>query len=161
MLATGDLFFFLHDDTFPPAGFPYLIRKACAQADVALGCFRLAFRPDNRLVDLIARWANVRTAVFKLPYGDQGLFCRRDVFEGAGGFRLNYIMEDVDLVKRCRKLGKLAMVPSSVHTSPERYLRKGTLMASLQNHAIMLLFSLGVDERVLYDIYYHRKTCSS
>ncbi len=160
MLAQGDLFFFLHDDTFPPPGFPFLIRQACAHTDTALGCFRLSFRPAGRFVDLIARWANVRTAAFKLPYGDQGFFCRRDVFERAGGFRLNYIMEDVDLVRRCKKLGKQVMLPFPVGTSPERYLRKGVFRASLQNHATMLLFSLGVDEKALYDIYYRRKPYS-
>ncbi|MEN6438777.1 MAG: TIGR04282 family arsenosugar biosynthesis glycosyltransferase [Syntrophobacter sp.] len=153
-LAEGTLFFFLHDDTVPPPGFPYLIRRACGREDFALGCFSLAFSGDNRLVGLIADWANARSSVFKLPYGDQGLFCRRDTFERVGGFQHKYLLEDVALVRQCRSLGKLTMLPERVYTSPERYLNRGILRASMYNQMIMLLFLLGVDERELYSLYY-------
>ncbi len=153
-LARGDLLFFLHDDTIPPPDFGYQIRKVCGREDTALGCFRLAFYPSNKSVKLIAEWANLRTTMFKLPYGDQGLFCRRDIFEKAGGFYRGYMMEDVDLVKRCRKLGKLVTVSSEVYSSADRYIRKGPIAASLQNHMTMLLYHLGVSETELYSIYY-------
>lgn len=156
-LASGDILFFLHDDTYPPSEFPYLIRRTCQREDVAIGCFRLAFSPSDRKLDSIAAWANLRTAVFRLPYGDQGLFCRRAVFEKAGGFWQEYLMEDVGLVRECRKSGRLAVLSSPVYTSPERYLRKGILRASIQNHTIMLLSMLGVDEKELCSLYYGSK----
>jgi uncharacterized protein len=156
-VAGGDLFLFLHDDTIPPSNFAYQVRKECEDGKVALGCFRLEFSPSNRLLDLIARWADWRAAALRLPYGDQCLFCRRDIFEKAGGFRKKYLMEDTDLVKRCRKLGRLVVVPSKVITSPERYTRKGILTASVENHMLMLLNRLGVEEQTLYSIYYGEK----
>ncbi|MHC1724890.1 MAG: TIGR04282 family arsenosugar biosynthesis glycosyltransferase [Syntrophobacteraceae bacterium] len=154
MLAKGDIFLFLHDDTVPPLDFAYLIRLACRDFDTSLGCFRLAFEPSNEMPRLIAGWANLRTALFRLPYGDQGLFCRREVFEKIGGFRRRYLMEDVELVRDCRQFGKLAALPAVVHSSPKRYLKKGILCASLQNHATMLLFALGWEDRELYLRYY-------
>lgn len=154
MLARGDILFFLHDDTIPPADFPYLIRKACCRPDMALGFFRLAFCPTSPALNLIARWANVRSRIFKLPYGDQGLFCRKDVFEKAGGFHHRFLFEDVDLVRHCRKLGSQAILPHPVYSSPERYLRKGTLAASFQNHFLTILHLFGVDEAKLYSMYY-------
>ena len=39
-------------------------------------------------------------ALFGLPYGDQAIFVRRDVFEAIGGYADLPIMEDVDLVRR-------------------------------------------------------------
>ncbi|MFZ2447860.1 MAG: TIGR04282 family arsenosugar biosynthesis glycosyltransferase [Syntrophobacteraceae bacterium] len=157
-LARGDIFFFLHDDTIPPPDFAYHIRAACARSGMSLGCFRLAFCPDRLSMGLVAKWANLRTTLFKLPYGDQGLFCSRDTFERAGGFRLEYLLEDVDLVRRCRKLGRLLMLPIPVHSSSERYLRKGVLSASFENHLTMLLFHLGVSSRELYSIYYRQNS---
>lgn len=154
MLAGGDILFFLHDDTRPPSAFPYLIRRACLERNVAAGCFRLAFSPSSRALDLIARWANVRSLAFGLPYGDQGLFCRREVFGRAGGFLHGYLMEDVDLVRRLKKLGKLAVLAFPVRTSPERYLRKGVLSASVQNHGTMLRWLLGAEEGKLLSRYY-------
>ena len=88
--AQGNLLFFLHDDSQPPPNFADCIREGPGEdASNArpLGCFQLAFSPSNPLLDGIARWANLRTRVFGLPYGDQGLFCRREIYEKAGGFK--------------------------------------------------------------------------
>lgn len=152
--ATGSLLFFLHDDSLPPAGFPYAIRRTCADQAMKLGCFRLRFLPTSPSLDLVARWANFRSTRLRLPYGDQGFFCRRDVFDSLGGFRRLHLMEDVDFAARCRHLGKVPVLPMTIRTSPERYLRKGVLRASMQNHLLMLLYLLGVDDAKLYRIYY-------
>jgi hypothetical protein len=158
MLSRGTILLFLHDDTIPPPGFPYLIRRACRDRPAALGCFKLRFVPSNRALELIAAWANLRTALFKLPYGDQAFFCRREIFERAGGFGRSYLMEDVDLVRKLRKMGRpgrtVSILPAYVYSSSDRYFRKGILRASLQNHLIFLLSTLGCDERNLYRKYY-------
>jgi GT2 family glycosyltransferase len=158
ILSRGTILFFLHDDTVPPLEFPYLIRKACRDYQASVGCFKLRFLPLNRALGLIAAWANLRTAVFKLPYGDQGLFCRREVFERVGGFGRSYLMEDVDLVGKFRKMGQgrgaISILPAPVYSSSDRYLRKGILKASFLNHLTFLLAALGRDERILYRKYY-------
>lgn len=154
MLARGTILFFLHDDTVPPPEFPYLIRRACLDDTAALGCFKLAFLPSNRSLRLIAGWANLRTELFKLPYGDQGLFCKKEFFDKAGGFGRRYLLEDVDLVGKLRKIGIISIIPVKAYSSPRRYLRKGILKVSLQNHLIALLGALGRDERLLYRRYY-------
>jgi GT2 family glycosyltransferase len=100
--------------------------------------------------------------VFKLPYGDQGLFCRREVFERVGGFGRSYLMEDVDLVGKFRKMGQgrgaISILPAPVYSSSDRYLRKGILKASFLNHLTFLLAALGRDERILYRKYYGLET---
>jgi uncharacterized protein len=152
--AQGSLLFFLHDDSSPPPNFAYSIRKICEESAMSLGCFHLVFSPSNPLLNGIARWANFRTRIFDLPYGDQGLFCRRDVYGKVGGFRKPYLMEDVDFVRRCRRLGQLMFLPDRIVTSSEGYIHMGILRASLRNHLTMLLYHLGVDDRRLYRFYY-------
>lgn len=152
--ARGNLLFFLHDDSLPPAGFPFAIRRACTNKSMGIGCFQLQFSPTDPSLDLVARWANFRSRHLGLPYGDQGLFCRRDFFERLGGFNRPYLMEDVDLVARCRQHGKVVVLPLKIRTSSERYLRNGVLRASMQNHLLMCMHLLGVDDRKLYRIYY-------
>jgi uncharacterized protein len=154
--AKGGLLFFLHDDSMPPLNFAYSVRKLCRLPEAALGCFRLAFSPSTPALDWIARWANRRTRLFGLPYGDQGLFCRRELYDHVGGFKKPYLMEDVDFVRNCLRRGRLLMLPESISTSPEKYLRHGILRASLRNHITMLLYRLGVSDRKLYEFYYRR-----
>ena len=158
MLARGTILFFLHDDTIPPPEFPYLIRRTLSDKMVALGCFKLRFSPSNRALGMVAAWANLRTTLFRLPYGDQGLFCERDSFERVGGLGRRYLMEDVDLVRKLRKSGKqrgtVSILEAPVYSSSRRYLCKGILKASLQNHSVFLLSALGRDELILYRKYY-------
>jgi hypothetical protein len=154
--ARGSVLLFLHDDTRLPDQFPYLVRKAVQNSRTALGSFRLSFSPSTRGLDLVARWANARTRLFRLPYGDQALFCRREVFEKVGGFQRRYLMEDVDLVRACRLEGDLTLLDETVATSPDRYLSRGIIRASLHNHLTLLLHFLGVDEARLYAWYYRR-----
>lgn len=160
MLARGKILFFLHDDTVPPPEFPYLIRRACLDNPSTIGCFKLRFLPSNRALGLIAAWANLRSALFKLPYGDQGLFCEKEVFERAGGFGRSYLMEDVDLVRKLRKMsrGNISILPAPVYSSPDRYLRKGIFKASVENHRTFLLAALGRDEQILCRSYYDLET---
>jgi hypothetical protein len=152
--AKGDVLLFLHDDCMPPPNAFYTARRIAAMPRMSLGCFRLSFVPSSRPMDLIAQWANIRTRWLKLPYGDQGLFCRREVFERVGGFKKPYLMEDVDLAQRSRQWGDLLICPDEMLASPHRYLNRGILRTSMLNHAIMLLHHLGVDDRKLYSLYY-------
>jgi len=152
--ASGDLFWFLHSDCLPPANFGYYIRKLTTAPHFALGCFQLAFSPTSAALDAIARWVDIRTRYFGLPYGDQGLFCRRESFEKVGGFRKAFLMEDVDFVRSMRSLGKILVIPEKITASPERYVKGGIIKNSLRNHLLLLLYRLGVDDRTLYSLYY-------
>ena len=153
-VAQGNILWFLHIDTTPPFDFGYHIRKLTLIRDRVLGCFELSFNTSSVFLNLISKWTNLRTKYFQLPYGDQGFFCTRRIFDKAGGFKKQFLMEDVDFVRNCKKMGKLLIVPQPIHSSPQRYLRKGVLRASLQNHFLILLYFLGVSDKRLYKFYY-------
>ncbi len=154
--AEGNVLWFLHDDCRPPTHAAFHVRKIAADESAALGCFRLRFEPSDHALDGVARWANLRTRLFRLPYGDQGLFCRSDTFRAAGGFQRPYLMEDVDFVRACRSLGRLLILDETLATSPTRYRRRGVLRASLQNHLTLLLHLCGTSNERLYRWYYRK-----
>ncbi|SMC26996.1 hypothetical protein SAMN02746041_02836 [Desulfacinum hydrothermale DSM 13146] len=152
--ATGDILWFLHDDCLPSPWAAYHVRKIVRDRRFSLGCFRLGFSPTNRALDAIAAWANLRTRCLGLPYGDQGLFCRKSTFHAVGGFAQPYLMEDVDFVKACRRHGRLLFLHETMHTSPRRYLEQGILRSSLRNHMTLFAHLLGRSNAVLYQRYY-------
>lgn len=152
--ASGDLYWFLHDDSIPPGQFAYHIRKLSVHPEKSLGCFLLDFFPANRTLDLIAHWANFRTVYFGRPYGDQGLFCGAETFHRLGGFHKSFLMEDVDFVGRAKRIGELLVIREKLLTSSARYLNRGVLRACLHNHLTMLRHLAGVEDRKLYLLYY-------
>jgi len=141
--ARGDILFFLHADSRPPHDSAALIRESLENG-AAAGAFSLAYEDADTRMRWIAWWANLRSRVFKLPFGDQGIFCRRVVYERAGGFGDLPICDDLDLVCRLRRRGRFVILPQKTTTSARRYQEKGALRQVLRNWRVMFGFFTGV-----------------
>jgi rSAM/selenodomain-associated transferase 2/rSAM/selenodomain-associated transferase 1 len=143
-IATGEYLFFLHADTLPPADFVALIRKSLAQPGVVAGAFAFTLDADFPGRRWIERGTNWRAKTRQMPYGDQGLFLRRDVFFEMGGFPDMPILEDYELVRRLRRRGRIAVATPPVRTSARRWLARGALRTTLLNQGIVLGYRLGI-----------------
>jgi hypothetical protein len=97
----------------------------------------------------IAWWGNLRSRLLRLPFGDQGIFCRRDAYEKAGGFRDWPVCDDVDLVRRLRRTGRFEVRREKTETSPRRYRSRGALRQVLTNWKVLAGYYLGVPPETL------------
>jgi rSAM/selenodomain-associated transferase 2 len=149
--AWGELLYFLHADSYPPAGFLAHLRQASAQG-YAAGCYRLAF--DHRHWFLrFSAWCT-RLPLTVVRFGDQSLFVRRDLFVRLGGYREDLLMmEDQEIVRRLRAHGAFRVVPHAVTTSARKYLANGVFRLQGIFTLIMLLYKLGVSQRRLVQLY--------
>lgn len=143
-LARGELYLFLHADSRLPADYDGIIRRTLADGRVAAGAFSLGIDADSAGLRFIARWANLRSRGLGLPYGDQGLFLTAARFRTCGGFPDLPIMEDVIIVGRLRRAGRIRTVPERLYTSPRRWQQLGVLRTTLVNQAVLTGFLLGV-----------------
>lgn len=142
-IATGELLLFLHADTDPPEGFPSLVSTILDQAAVAAGAFRFALREPVRGGALIEMGVALRCSLRQLPYGDQGLFLRRALFQSLGGFRDWPILEDLEMVRRLRALGRIVITNEAALTSSRRWRESGLVRTFLRHQFILLAHSLG------------------
>jgi rSAM/selenodomain-associated transferase 2 len=143
-VATGDVLWFVHADTWLPEGAPAAIRAALADVSVAGGCFQLEIpRPGlaYRLNDRVGNWGVDR---FGIACGDHALFVRRSVFEQVGGYPEVPILEDVELYRRARGWGKMRQLRLAVRTSPRRWERNGPWRTTAVYAAILGLYALGM-----------------
>lgn len=145
--ARGRYILFLHADTVLGPGWE---RAAAAfvekQGEAA--AFTLAFDARGLAPRLVASGAMFRTRVFGLPYGDQGLLIRADVYGEVGGYRPLPLMEDVEFMRRflkARGRGALEVLEPRAITSFERYERSGVARRVLGNQWRLLQYHLGVD----------------
>jgi rSAM/selenodomain-associated transferase 2 len=140
--SSAPLLFFLHADATLPAGWK--------QALIALpgacvgGWFRFALDDSAWQARLLERLVAWRVRVLRLPYGDQGIFVRRDVFDRLGGFRPWPLMEDVDFVRRLSAVGRVCEPPLAVRTSARRWRSDGWLARSTRNVVLVSLYFAGV-----------------
>lgn len=143
--ASAARLLFLHGDTRLPSGFCREVLHLLDKPGTAAGAFRLAIAGSGRGLRLIETLANWRSQLFQLPYGDQALFVRRDLFERLGGFPEIPIMEDVVFIRRLRRAGRIDISPCSTLASDRRWRRLGILRTTLVNQVVVVGFCLGVD----------------
>jgi rSAM/selenodomain-associated transferase 2 len=141
--ARGEILFFVHSDSLPPENALSLIAGALATGAVA-GAFSLAYEGTTPALSWIAWWANLRSRRLGLPFGDQGLFCRREAYEESGGFRDLPVCDDVDIVRRVKRVGRLVILPEKSVTSPRRYRQNGSLRQVLRNWRVLAGYFAGV-----------------
>ena len=144
--AVGDILLFLHADTLLPAHFDAMVRTAlsAAQRTPVGGAFQLrinASLPGLRLVETGVSW---RSHWLQMPYGDQAIFLKQDVFHKIGGFPELPIMEDFELMRRLRRLGPIVIIPEPVLTSGRRWLRLGVWQTTLINQIVIIAYLIGV-----------------
>lgn len=141
--ASGDVLWFLHADTLPPADALHAIEEALNYHAVAGGNFRLVFGGHSHGSKLLTaiyphlRWLG-------LCYGDSGVFVRRSMYDAIGGMRPYELFEDLDLVRRIRRAGGFVHLQTSLTTSSRRFEQRN--FGAMWLHWMMLqcLFWLGV-----------------
>lgn len=157
--ATGAGLVFLHADTRLPEGALGAVREALS-AGSAGGAFRLSYDEPRTSLRIVAAAANLRSRLFRMPFGDQALFASRDAYAACGGFRPLPLMEDVDFVARLRRIGPFRILPMAITTSARRFRRHGIVRTVLRDWACQAGWKLGVPPERLGS-FYERKARGS
>lgn len=152
--ATGDVLLFLHADVRLPVDAMRWVGEALSDPQVVAGAFRTWTVSEGGWTWLapLLHLADLRSRYTSLPYGDQALFVRADIFRQLGGFPEQPLMEDLELSRRLCRLGSIRTVPATVHVSGRRFL-SSPLYYTLLVNVFPLLYRLGVPPRVLASLY--------
>lgn len=154
-VSNGNILFFLHADTIVPKDYSNIIRNTLSDPRWVAGTF--GFKTDGssfgmRLVEFMT---NVRSAFFRLPYGDQGLFMEKRMFDEIGGFLDIPILEDFEILRRLKKRGAIKILKNiPITTSSRRWRRLGVLKTTFINQCMILGFCMGISPYKLYDFYH-------
>jgi rSAM/selenodomain-associated transferase 2 len=148
-IATSPNLLFLHGDTALPMGYEGLIYQTLAQPNVVAGAFNLAIAGSAIGLRLVEWGVKGRSHLWQMPYGDQGLFLKAEIFHGLGGFPTIPIMEDFVLVQQLNKLGKVAIAPATVSTSNRRWEKLGICKTTLINQLMILGYFVGIPPATL------------
>lgn len=151
--AQGDVILFVHADTWLPPNAAHAALNCLRDPVVVAGGFWKVFR-DTPLLLVGSRWkCAVRLFVGKRIAGDQCLFVRREVLERIGGVPDIPLMEEFELCRRLRKVGRLALAEATVSTSARRFRKLGVLRTYWRIWWVTTLWRLGVSPAKLRAIY--------
>jgi GT2 family glycosyltransferase len=118
------------------------------------GAFSLGIKSEKFWYKSLARLASIRCRLTRIPYGDQAIFIRRDYFNRIGGYREISLMEDVELMRRIKHIGKkICILPDRVMTSARRWDEEGFVFVLIRNTILFALYILGVSAEKLARFY--------
>ncbi len=149
--ASGDIFYFLHADSFPPKYFDAHIIRAVKKGNNA-GCFRMKFDSNHWWLKL-AGWLTA------LPFkasrgGDQSQFITKSLFNKIGGYDETYeIYEDNVLIKKLYALNEFVVIPEWLTTSARCYQKHGVWKTQFHFWCIHLKSRLGASPSELKSYY--------
>jgi rSAM/selenodomain-associated transferase 2 len=154
-LAAGRWLWFVHADSRVPAGWLDAFRALDAEPSPPVGgSFAFGLASAAWQARVLERAVALRVRVFGLPYGDQGLFARRDVFAQLGGFPPWPLMEDVEFVRRLTRHGRLRHLTLQLPTSARRWEQEGWWRRSAANLLTLAGWYVGVRPERLARRYY-------
>jgi rSAM/selenodomain-associated transferase 2 len=158
--STGDVLWFLHADTIPPPDALEHIRKILETKSTVGGNFGLLFDGPSRAArQLTAIYPLLR--IFGLCYGDSGIFVRRDVYHQIGGFRSLPLFEDLDVLRRLRRVGRFVHLNCWILTSSRRFEQRNFALMWLHWTMLQLLYWCGVSPSWLSRWYHHARRASA
>ena len=137
--ADGRWLWFVHADSTLPTVFSPDFASSTSTATIVGGAFRFALDSTAWQARVWERGVALRVGLFGLPYGDQGLFVRRAVFQRMGGFRPIPLMEDVEFVGRLKREGRIQHLKDEMVTSARRWEREGWWRRTRGNLGLLAL----------------------
>lgn len=146
---------FVHADTCLEAGWgAAAVAHVTKQAHRA-AAFRFALDDDSAGARRLEAMVRLRCAMFRLPYGDQGMLISTALYRALGGYQDMPLFEDVDLVRRLGR-GRLRMLDARAVTSAERFQAEGYLARSVRNLWLLARYFSGVNVHSLAREYQRR-----
>jgi rSAM/selenodomain-associated transferase 2 len=151
--ASRPFLLLLHGDVRLPEDWAAQLAAALEQPGVVAAAFRLRVRGPGWRLRLLERLVDLRSGWGQRPYGDQGLALQRSTYLAVGGVRPLPLMEDLELVERLARHGRLALVPAAVQVSDRRWRALGVWRTAWRNARLRRAWRRGEDPQRLAELY--------
>ncbi len=155
--ANSPWLLFLHADTVLEPGWEREVSALVERIDSGrrrptAAAFRFALDDDGFGPRMTEAGVATRCALFRLPYGDQGLLISRQLYQQIGGYSRLPLMEDVDIVRRIGRR-RMTVLRTRAITSAVRYQQGGYVRRSVRNLSCLTLYFLRVPTRIIARLY--------
>ena len=150
-VAKGNIFYFVHADTFPPPTFASDIEQS-VQDGFLFGRYQTKFDSNNFVLKLNAFFT--RFDLFMCYGGDQTLFIEKKLFDKIGAFNASmHIMEDYEIIDRAKRLGRYKILSGKALISARKYETNSWFRVQKANYTIVQLYKNGASQETMVKKY--------
>lgn len=147
-IAANQVLWFLHADSQVQPQTLNDIRSAISKG-YKWGCCSLRFYETSFVLDLIATFSNLRARCLSICYGDQGIYCHRDLFFSAGKFPDTVFLEDLAFSRTLRQTNRAHVIAGRIGSSPRRFTEGGSIRTIVKMQAVKIAYRLGFKPELL------------
>lgn len=152
--ATGDILWFLHADTIPPASADSIIVNCMANRSKVWGRFNVRLSSNRPIFRLIEFMMNQRSCITGIATGDQGIFMLRYAFDQVDGFDDIALMEDIAMSTRLKGMKPPVCIEQKLIVSSRKWDDNGIIKTVLLMWWLRLAYFFGVSPKYLASKYY-------
>ncbi len=153
-MATGEILYFLHCDSFPPKDFDKKIIQKVQKGKLC-GCFKMKFDSNHILLKFL-QWFT-KFNLKSCRGGDQSLFVEKFLFQKLNGFNEDFLVyEDNEFIFRLYEKSKFTVIQENLITSSRRYKENGFWKLQYHFLIIHLLYNLKIYNQKNIFSYYKR-----
>ena len=154
--ATGDWFFFLHADSRLSNGWFKEVNGVINGDEISTYFFKFKINDKKIIYRILEIFVNLRSLIFKDPYGDQGLIIHKGTYLKNKGYKKIPLMEDLDFIKRLKNKAPLKMLTVPISTSSRKWEKTNIIFQALKNWNIRKRWLRGESIKSLHNDYYKK-----
>ena len=149
--ATGDFLIFMHADTIiSDEAIKYI---EMLTKDFIWGFFKVSLNLNKTKYKVLSYLINLRSRIFNYATGDQVLIIQKNFFIKNKGFKNIYLMEDIELTNRIKRIKKPTLINEYAFTSARRWEAKGFIKTIIMMRLLRILYYFGTSDKLLLKIY--------
>ena len=154
--ASGEWFIFIHADSRLKQGWLKKVMSVIEYEENFVYFFKFKINNKRLFYRFLEIVVNLRSFIFKDPYGDQGLLIQREIYFNNKGYRKIPLMEDIDFIKRLKNKITLKMLNIPIFTSSRKWEKTNIIFQSFKNWNYRKRFLRGESIKSIYDDYYKK-----
>ena len=154
--SNGEWLIFLHADTRLTHDWFKKINSFLKGNKNIIYYFEFKINHKKIIYRLLEILVNIRSKIFKQPYGDQGLIIHRTIYFKNNGFRNIPLMEDVDFLMRLNQKKDLKQLNFPIFISSRKWERTNIFLQAIKNWQFRRRWLKGESLKSIYSDYYKK-----
>ncbi len=154
--SNGEWLIFLHADTRLTHDWFKKINSFLKGNKNIIYYFEFKINHKKIIYRLLEILVNIRSKIFKQPYGDQGLIIHRAIYFKNNGFRNIPLMEDVDFLMRLNQKKDLKQLNFPIFISSRKWERTNIFLQAIKNWHFRRRWLKGESLKSIYSDYYKK-----
>ena len=152
--AEGKWFIFIHADSRHSQDWLKKVNTVIRGKKNFIYFFKFKVNNKKFIYRFLELIVNIRSFLFKDPYGDQGLLIPRSIYFKNKGYRKIPLMEDIDFIKRLKNKVPLIMLNIPIYTSSRKWEKNNIIFQAFKNWNYRKRWLKGESIKSLYKDYY-------